>query len=223
MKEGTMDKTLRTFLCTLLAFWMASGCGALRTARIRKDVTMNTHLQADFRVQPDAMIAVVPPIRQDELAGISPTISEAAQDMMSLQLWKAGYRIIDKIFIKEVLVRESMAFENFSVEQAVRLGEAVDSDYVMLVSLNDFEEDVRSIDFGPFHVVNTVDTSVLVGLNCRLVHVAAQEVVWSGVATTQDKNLQLSLRRISRHLIASLGKGATRPKDRTIPGIGLHF
>ncbi len=184
---------------------------------------MNFHLQADFAIQPGAVIAVVPPIRQDELAGISSTISEAAQDMMSLQLWKAGYRIVDKIFIREALAREAIAFENFSVEQAARLGEAVDSDYVMLVSLNDFEEDVRSIDFGPFHVVNTVDTSVLVGLNCRLVAVAARRVIWSGVATTQDKNLQLSLRRISRHLIASLGNGATPPKDRTIPGIGLHF
>jgi hypothetical protein len=223
MKQRRTRKALYGGLCALLAFCVASGCGALRTARIRKDVTLNTHRQADFRIEPPAVIAVVPPIRKDELAGISLTISEAAQDMMSLQLWNAGYRIIDKIFIKEVLARETIAFENFSVEQAVRLGEAVDSDYVMLVSLNDFEEDVRSIDFGPFHVVNTVDTSVLVGLNCRLVDVTARRVVWSGVATTQDKNLQLSLRRISRHLIASLQNGTTRPRDRTIPGIGMHF
>jgi len=47
--------------------------------------------------------------------------------------------------------------------------------------------------------------------------------VWTGVATTQDKNLQLSLRRISEYLIATFHNGGKGPKEREVPGIGLHY
>jgi hypothetical protein len=200
------------------------GCGTLRTVRIRKDVTLKTFREPDFKIKPHSTIAVIPPVKKDEtLGGISLSTHEAAQDMMSLKLWQDGYRVIDKVFVKELLEQEKIAFENFSVEQAVHVGKELHADYVMLASLNDFEEDVRSVDFGPFNVINTVDTSVLVGLNCRLVDVASQKVVWSGVATTQDKNLQLSLSRISDYLIATLRNGAKQPKEREIPGLGLHY
>jgi len=210
----------------LLSIVLSSGCGTLRTARIRKDVTINTFLDPDFRIRSHSVIAVVLPLKKEGgLNRIPISTHEAAQDMMSLKLWQKGFHVIDKIFVKELLEQEKIALEDFSVDQAVKVGRKLRADYIMLVSMNDFEEDVRSVDFGPFNVIDTVDTSALVGLNCRLVDVAAEKVVWTGVATTQDKNLQLSLRRISEHLIFSLhadGEGQ-EPEERELPGIGLHY
>jgi len=200
------------------------GCGTIRTARIRKDVTINTFREPDFQIKAHSVIAVIPPLKKDEeLSGISISTHEAAQDMMSLKLWQGGYHVVDKIFVKELLEQEQIEFESFSVDQAVEVGGWLKANYVMLISMNDFEEDVRSVDFGPFNLINTVDTSVLVGLNCRLVDVTAKKIVWTGVATTQDKNLQLSLRRISDHLIATFHHGRRMPKEREVPGIGLHY
>jgi len=221
MTQNGTQRICGIFLVLLFAF---SGCGTLRTARIRKDVTINTFREPDFHIKANSIIAVIPPLKKDEeLSGISISTHEAAQDMLSLKLWQGGYHVIDKIFVKELLEQELIAFEDFSVDQAVNVGERLGTNYVMLVSMNDFEEDVRSVDFGPFNVINTVDTSVLVGLNCRLIDVAAKKVVWTGVATTQDKNLQLSLRRISEHLIATLHNGGKGPKEREVPGIGMHY
>lgn len=210
-------------ICLAGLLLLAAGCGSLRTARIRKDVTMNTYKNPDFHIKPGSVIAVVPLTRKGEsLGGIASSANDAAAEMMSLKLWNEGFRIIDKIFIKEFLIREGLQFSSYSVKEAVRLGEDLGADYVILTSLTDLEEQTRSVDFLPFQIINTVDASVLVGMNCQLVDVASKQVVWRGAATTQDKNLQLSLRRISLQMIYSL-YGAKRPADHVIPGLGLHF
>ena len=203
---------------------LAAGCGSLRTARIRKAVTINTFREPDFLLEPRSVIAVIPLIHKEEgLSGISSSANEAAAEMLSVKLWNAGFRIIDKIFIKEVLLEHKIEFTNYSVNQAVEVGDALGADYVMLTSITELEEDTRSVDFLPFQVFNTIDTSVLVGLNCKLVDVRGKRVVWSGVATTQDKNLQLSLRRISLQLIYTLQNGKNKPTDRAVPLIGVYF
>jgi len=208
----------------VLLLSLTAGCASLRTARIRKAVTINTFREPDFQINPKSILAVIPLIHQEEsLSGISSTANEAAAEMLSVKLWNAGFRIIDKIFIKEVLLEHKIDFTNYSVSQAVQVGDALGADYVMITSITELEEDTRSVNFLPLQVINTVDTSVLVGLNCKLVDVCGKRIVWSGVATTQDKNLQLGLRRISLHLIYTLQNGKDRPKDRAVPWIGVHF
>ncbi|MEK6777407.1 MAG: hypothetical protein AABY87_11095 [bacterium] len=203
---------------------LATGCGYLRTARIRKAVTINTFREPGILIKPRSVIAVIPLIHKEEgLSGISSSANEAAAEMLSVKLWNAGFRIIDKIFIKEAILEHKIEFTNYSVNQAVEVGDALGADFVMITSITELEEDTRSVDFLPGQVINTVDTSVLVGLNCKLVDVLGNRVIWSGVATTQDKNLQLSLRRISLQLIYTLQDGKDRPKDRSVPLIGVHY
>ena len=220
-----MDRKFYTLILgmvILLAF--LSACGMLRTARIRKDVTINFYRDPNFDLLQNIRIAVIPTVPKEAgLSGIPYAANEAAAEIMSVKLWNEGFLIIDKIFIKEVLLKEKMAFSNYSVNEAVLLGGNLGADYVMLTSLTELKEDTRSVDFGPFNIVNTVDTSVLVGLNCRLVDVINRRTVWTGVATTQDKNLQLALRRISLRLIHSISVHSTKPQDRKIPIIGVHF
>lgn len=203
---------------------LTAGCGSLRTARIRKDVTINTFQSPEFRISRNSTIAVIPAFHREEgIIGLSYTANEAAADMMTLKLWNEGFRVIDRIFVKKILLRDDVEIKSFSVNQAVSVGEVLHADYVMLISLTDLEADTQSIDFGPFNLVNTVDTSVLVGVNCRLIDVAAKQIAWSGAATTQDKNLQLSLRRISLQLIHTLQNGDHQARDRVLPGIGVHY
>jgi curli biogenesis system outer membrane secretion channel CsgG len=204
---------------------LVSGCGLLRTARIRKDVTLNTYRNIGSIIQPDSLISIIPVLHKEaSLSGISFSVHEAAAEIMSVSLWNTGFRTLDKIFTQEILNRHHMQLTNFSVNQAVSVGKALGADYLVLVSLTELEEVTRSINFGPFQIITTVDTSVLVGLNCRLVDVAKEQVIWTGVATTQDKNLQLALRRISLQLIHSFQNGQKKPpKDRTIPLLGIHY
>jgi curli biogenesis system outer membrane secretion channel CsgG len=208
----------------VLLLFLTAGCSSLRTARTRKDVTITTHQDPQFKIYRDSTIAVIPSFHSEEgIIGFSYTANEAAADMLTLKLWNEGFRIVDRIFIKEILLSKEIEFKSFSVNQAVSVGEVLDADYVMLISLTDLEGDTRSIAFGPLNLVNTVDTSVLVGVNCRLIDVAAQQIAWSGAATTQDKNLQLCLRRISLHLIDTLHNGEEQRKDRAIPFVGIHY
>ncbi len=210
------------WIVILLLF--TTGCGSLRTARIRKEVTINTYQHPEFIIPRESTVAVVPSFSADTgLTGFSYTASEAAVDIMTLKLWNEGFQVIDRIFIKEILLKEEIDFTRFSVKQAVSAGMVLGADYVMMISLTDLEGDTQAIAFGPLHLVSTVDTSVLVGVNCKLVDVYAKQIVWSGAATTQDKNLQLCLRRIATKLIYTLQNEIKAPKDRTIPMIGVHY
>jgi hypothetical protein len=220
------DRRIIKATALVMVLIVAAGCGSLRTARIRKEVTINTFQDPGFKIAKNSFFAVLPAVRQEAgTGGFSYRAAEAAADMISLKLWDQGFRVIDKFFAKEVLARNEIEYTDISLNQAVYVGQALDADYVLIISLNDLEEDTRAVAFGPFSLVNTVDTSVLVGLHCRLIDVSAQRVIWSGAATTQDKNLQLSLRRIALQLIYTFhnGDGVRKPKDRAMPGLGFHY
>jgi len=202
---------------------ISGACGTLRTARIRKDVTVTTYRRPEFAMRRGSVIAVVPLAPEREsLSSVSLSSHEAAADMFALKFWERGFVVIDRVFIKEAFDREGTKLAGFSLARAVEVGGMFEADYVLLVSLADLEEHSQSLEFGPFNVVNTVDTSALVGVNCRLIDVASRQVVWSGAATTQDKNLQLCLRRIVLRLLQTLGP-ATEYREREIPGLGVHF
>lgn len=226
MSQTSRLKICKTTAWILLLALTVVGCGSLRTARIRKEVTVKTYGSPESNIAEGSVFVVLPALRTEEgPIGFSTRAVEAAADMIALKLWDQGFRVADKFFAKEMLFHRGIEFTHISLDQAVTVGEALHAGYVLIVSLNDLEADTRAVSFGPFNLVNTVDTSVLVGLHCRVIDVAAKRVVWSGAATTQDKNLQLSLRRIAVNLIYSFhnGSGTKKPKDRSVPGLGLHY
>jgi len=226
MSQTSRLKIYQTTAWIVLLALTVAGCGSLRTARIRKEVTVNTFVNPEIEIAEGSVFVVLPALRTEEgPIGFSTRAVEAAADMIALKLWEQGFRVADKFFAKEMLFQRGIEFTRISVNEAVTVGEALNAGYVLIVSLNDLEADTRAVSFGPFNLVNTVDTSVLVGLHCRVIDVAAKQVVWSGAATTQDKNLQLSLRRIAVNLIYSFhnGTGSKKPKDRSVPGLGLHY
>ena len=226
MSYATRPGIYRTTLWILLLALTVAGCGSIRTARIRKEVTVNTFGNPGLKIASGSVFVVLPALRTEEgPIGFSTRAVEAAADMIAVKLWDEGFRVVDKFFAKEMLFQSGIEFTHVSLDQAVTVGEALSASYVLIVSLNDLEADTRAVSFGPFNLVNTVDTSVLVGLHCRVIDVDAKKVVWSGAATTQDKNLQLSLRRIAVNLIYSFhnGSGTKKPKDRSVPGLGLHY
>jgi hypothetical protein len=52
--------------------------------------------------------------------------------------------------------------------------------------------------------LTSLDTSANIGISSRMIDLRNGDVIWFGIATTQDQNFQKSIQRIASELITNL-------------------
>lgn len=169
--------------------------GACGVAMVRP-VTVNTHKRPSFSMTKVNRVAT--------LESTKVTNASAAADIMSLRLLDHGFNVIERAKIKDVLNEYDIKLtHDEDVSGAKKLGEILDADSIVIVTISDFTSGQQMIPGGCAQQAR-IESVISMGITARLVDIKTSEVIWVGAASTQDKSLQACLTRMSDELISSI-------------------
>lgn len=192
----------------LLLFCTVGGCTSLQTARIRQEVTIDTHVASTERPPSISTLMVLTlPLEEASFSKTTLTVNEAAADIFSLELLNGGFNVIDRAVVNDYMNHHGIGLRSAELTKIMEMGESLDAGYLILTNLFENLQASHKIDFLPWNVLTSLDTSANIGISSRMIDLKSGHVVWIGIATTQDQNFQTAIQRIARELIASLQGG----------------
>lgn len=182
----------------VIAFCLAGFyVGACGVAMVRP-VTVNTHKRPSFSMSKVNRVAVLEAATVQNAA--------AAADIFSLRLLDHGFNVIERAKIKDVLNEYDIKLSHDEdVAGAKKLGEILDADSIVIVSISDYTSGQQMIPGGCARQAR-IESVISMGVTSRLVDIQTSEVIWVGAASTQDKSLQACLTRMADELINSILK-----------------
>lgn len=181
-------------------------CSSMQTARIRQEVTIDTYSEKQIQMKAPPTIMVLTLAQEEKtLSKTTRTANEAAADILSLELRNRGLNVVDRAVINDYMKENRIKMQANDLERILDMGGTLNADLLILTNLFENLQGSHAINFLPGDVLTTVDTSANIGITARMINLKENEVVWVGIATTQDLNFQMAIQRISEKLIASLG------------------
>lgn len=193
-----------TPIIIMLVFVIAA-CSPLQKARIRQEVTIDAHIEEHVELTSQNKIMVLSFAHEETtLSKTTLSANEATADIMSLKLLDSGFHVIDRAVINDYIKKEHIDSQNMDFSILLKMGRTFSSDYLILINLFEYFQDSHAIRFLPGNVLTSIDTSTNIGLSSRMIDLRTGEVIWVGVATTQDQNFQKAIQRVSEKMIASL-------------------
>ena len=201
---GVLNRAVFGFL--LLS--TVAGCTSLQSARIRQDVTIDTHVAATtFLPEISTLMVLTLPLEETSFSKTTLTVNEAAADIISLELLNSGFKVIDRAVVNDYMRRQGIHLRLGELSKILEMGGSLRADYLMLTNLFENLQASHKIDFLPWNVLTSLDTSANIGISSRMIDLKSGAVVWVGIATTQDQNFQTAIQRIAQELISSLQQG----------------
>jgi len=201
-------KVLNSAVFCLLLISTAAGCTSLQSARIRQDVTIDTHVASTTSLPSMATLMVLTlPLEDLSLSKTTLTVNEAAADIVSLELLNGGFNVIDRAVVNDYMRLQGIGLRSGELSKILGMGESLEAHYLILTNLFENLQASHKIDFLPWNILTSLDTSANIGISARMIDLKRGEVVWVGIATTQDQNFQTAIQRIARELISSLQGG----------------
>ncbi len=192
-----------TFLLVLQLLFPA--CTSLQSARIRQDVTLDTHGigSVDFDHRPTVIVLS---LAQEEktLSKTTLAANEATADILSVELLNRGLKVIDRANLNDFMKENNLKLRSANLDRIIKMGRGLHADYLILTNLFENLQASHEINFLPGQVLTSIDTSANIGVSSRMVDLKTGKVIWVGIATTQDQNFQKAIQRIAGKLIASL-------------------
>ncbi len=192
-------------LMSIVFVMIVSACTPLQKARIRQDVTLDTYVAepVDFEHRKTLIVLT---LAQEErtLSKTTLAANEATVDILSVELLNRGLKIIDRANINDFMKENDLELRSADVTKIIEMGRDFDADYLILTNLFENLQASHEITFLPGQVLTSIDTSANIGVSSRMVDLKTGQVVWVGIATTQDQNFQKAIQRIAEKLIFSL-------------------
>jgi curli biogenesis system outer membrane secretion channel CsgG len=209
---------MRTSVFTILIFlafvFFIYSCSSLQKARIRQEVTIDTHFadEADLNNRNRMMVLT---LAQEEktLSKTTLTANEAASDILSLELLNRGFQVLDRAVVNDYMEENEIKLNSTELTKIIVMGQMLDTDFLILTNLFENIQASHKINFLPWNVLTTVDTSANIGVSARMIDLKKEEVIWFGIATTQDQNFQKSIQRIAMELISSLENHSSNKEE----------
>lgn len=206
---------MRAFTQALIYFitlsCLVSACSLLQQARVKQEVTIDTHFEEQAGINNQATIMVITQAREEKtLSKTTLTANEATADILSLELLNRGFRVIDRAVINDFLNGNKTDLYSTRLLDMLEMGRTLHADFIVLTNLFENIQASNAITFLPGEVLTSIDTSANIGVSSRIIDLKNGEVIWIGIATTQDQNFQKALQRISKELILSLESKASK-------------
>lgn len=200
---------MRAFTQALIYFitlcFLVSACSLLQQARVKQEVTIDTHFEEQAGINNQATIMVITQAREEKtLSKTTLTANEATADILALELLNRGFKVIDRAVINDFLNGNKTDLYSTSLLDMLEMGRTLHADFIVLTNLFENIQASNAITFLPGEVLTSIDTSANIGVSSRIIDLKNGEVIWIGIATTQDQNFQKALQRISKELILSL-------------------
>jgi hypothetical protein len=204
-------RIVRNGLIFLIALLLLFACSSLQTARIRQEVTIDTHFSERADLSKSATIMVLTLAQEEKVfSKTTRSANEAAADIFSLELLNDGFNVIDRAVINDSMSVENIGLQAADLGKILKMGQSLEADFLILTNLFENLQASHKIDFLPWHVLTTLDTSANIGMSSRMIDIKRGDVTWVGIATTQDQNFQMAIQRIAQELIASLQENGSQ-------------
>lgn len=204
-------RVLNSAVFCLLLISTVAGCTSLQSARIRQDVTIDTHVGSTTSLPAITTLMVLTlPLEESSFSKTTLTVNEAAADIVSLELLDRGFNVVDRAVVNDYMRHQGIGLRSGELTKILKMGESLEADYLILTNLFENLQASHKIDFLPWNILTSLDTSANIGISSRMIDLKRGEVVWVGIATTQDQNFQTAIQRISRELISTLQEGGDK-------------
>ncbi len=189
---------------TTLSF-LVTACSPLQQARIQQEVTIDTHFEEHAGINNQTTVMVITLAREEKtLSKTTLTANEATADILSLEFLNKGFRVIDRAVINDFVSGNKTDLYSTRLLDMLEMGRTLHADFLVLTNLFENLQASNAIAFLPGEVLTSIDTSASIGVSSRIIDLKNGEVIWIGIATTQDQNFQKAVQRISKELILSL-------------------
>ncbi len=187
-------------------------CSSLYTARVRQEVSLDTHLEREIDFEARNRIMVLT-LAQEEttLSKTTLTANEATTDLISLALLNRGFQVIDRAHLNDFMQENSLRLDSADVSKIIEMGRLLEADFLILTNLFQNLQASHAITFLPGEVLTSIDTSANIGVSSRMLDLESRQIIWVGIATTQDQNFQTAIQRIAEKLIGSLEQKGRAP------------
>ncbi len=208
-----MCQIIRNYLILLVFPLIIIACSPLQSARIRQEVTIDTHFEgkADFSNRTTMMVLTLAQ-KENTLSKTTLIANEAAADILSLEFLSRGFQVLDRAVINDYMDENQIELDAANLGKILQMGQTLQSDFLMITSLFENLQSSHKLDFLPWNVLTSFDTSANIGISSRMIDLANGKVIWVGIATTQDQNFQIAIQRIAAELILSLENHSWKQK-----------
>jgi len=200
-----MSLSVRTSLIIISLVLFIHGCSSLQNARIRQEVTIDTYFDEEADLSNRTRMMVLTLAQEEKtLSKTTLTANEAAADILSLELLNRGFYVLDRAVLNDYMEENEIKLNSTELTKIIVMGQLLEMDFLILTNLFENIQASHKIDFLPWHVLTTLDTSANIGVSSRMIDLRNGDVIWFGIATTQDQNFQKSIQRIASELITNL-------------------
>jgi len=201
----------RFFIVLVSMGLLIPACATLQQARVQQEVTIDTHFEEQTPVNRRNTVMVLTLAKEEKtLSKTTLTANEVTADILSLELLNRGFKVVDRAVINDYLKEKKTDLSVTRLIDMLEMGRTLHADFLILTNLFENLQASNAITFLPGEVLTSIDTSANIGVSSRMIDLKNGEVIWIGIATTQDQNFQKALQRISKELIASLETQASR-------------
>ncbi|OIP60908.1 MAG: hypothetical protein CO150_07140 [Nitrospirae bacterium CG_4_9_14_3_um_filter_53_35] len=201
----------RFFIVLVSMGLLIPACAPLQQARVQQEVTIDTHFEEQTPVNRRNTVMVLTLAKEEKtLSKTTLTANEVTADILSLELLNRGFKVVDRAVINDYLKEKKTDLSVTRLIDMLEMGRTLHADFLILTNLFENLQASNAITFLPGEVLTSIDTSANIGVSSRMIDLKNGEVIWIGIATTQDQNFQKALQRISKELIASLETQASR-------------
>jgi hypothetical protein len=195
----------RNYLIFIVFPILFIACSPLQSARIRQEVTIDTHFEGETNFSNRTKMMILTLAQKEKtLAKTTLTANEAAVDILSLEFLNRGFQVLDRAVINDYMSENQIELDSVNLEKIFRMGRTLQSDFLIITSLFENLQSSHKLDFLPWNVLTSFDTSANIGISSRMIDLTNGKVIWIGIATTQDQNFQIAIQRIATKLILSL-------------------
>jgi hypothetical protein len=200
-----MSHSVRTSLIIISLVLFIHGCSSLQKARIRQEVTIDTYFAEEADLSNRTRIMVLTLAQEEKtLSKTTLTANEATADILSLELLNRGFQVLDRAVVNDYMEENEIKLNSTELTKIIVMGQLLEMDFLILTNLFENIQASHKIDFLPWHVLTSLDTSANIGVSSRMIDLRNGDIIWFGIGTTQDQNFQKSIQRIASDLITNL-------------------
>jgi len=177
----------------MIAVGVLLSCGV----NIVRKVTFDAHKIIPIEGLKKARIAVIEKTGPNQKAlGIA--------EVMSATLRKYGFNVMEQTNVDQTLREHNINISNEKdLKQIQKAGKALKADKILVVGTVEFTKGHEVVPGGCISSPS-IETYVHMAVAARLAEIKIAEIIWTGIATTQDINLHICLKRISEKFARSL-------------------
>ena len=125
-------------------------------------------------------------------------------EMITMNFLEYGYNVIEQTYATDVMREENIKITSGKdIQQIKKIGQAVHAGKVLIASITEF---TKGQHLAPGGCISSpsIETYVHLGMMAKLFDVKTGDVVWTGIASTQDTDQYKCIKRISEEFASRL-------------------